>query len=796
MHVFRSMQRPHINSSTTTAARRAVWAGAVLGLALAWQPVVLAEQAADPTAAEEHADPLSPAERKAFEGRTLVRVSHASRSLIDELHEHSADIWTHMPMVGRPIDAAVTHQHAAAMVERGLAVEVLIEDLAAHYAEIRRAINQRVVFDGDPTGPGVDETDWYGAYRSLSEFRVRWERIERLHPGLVSSEPVGLSIEGREIRAYRLSGEGDPTTKPAIVVIGGTHAREWSAHMATTWAMEHLATTYGADPRTTRLLDEIQFVFVPMLNPDGYKYSFEEDGWWRKNRRGDGTTVWGVDPNRNYSVSWGTGVSHSRGSEVYPGEAPFSEPETAALRDFLLPMAGRVRGLIDVHGSANALYAPWSHSGLLPEERPVTIIDASARMATAVTRSARTSFRWEVPGSYGGTSKDWGFDELGALSWTFEIGPTGSHLGEGLRRWGRGVHASLLELADYVTRPVQLAVAVDSRGRPLQDKLETRDGRDWLVVPIEASDGTGEFEELRAFQRLRDSDEYIPAVVEHVSGVQYEVLLGPLGCDGYVEGFYLEATTTDGRVTRAPESGEMPVVLASYFEHAHRGRTSTYWVVGDPGDTATTGIWDRNGAQATPYQPGDVNGWVTGREATTPVEDGMVNGRTTLVANGFNGPSWMAQAASATLTANVWAVRPPGAAGSELVISAAAADGTTQWHEIGRVAADDELEWTFHEFLLPSTLVGRGTLDFRFEAGVGQPGSEGLLAEYLIDRIWLVYNRCDGHPGDFNGDGALDVFDLLAFQDAFQARDPRADLDRDGLHTVFDFLTMLHLLGV
>lgn len=788
MHMFRSKQRPQIDSSTISAARRALSAGAVLGLLLVGQPVVLAAQANSQLASEEQADPLSPAEREAFEGRSLVRVSYASRSLIDELHERGTDIWTHMPMVGRPIDAAVTHQHAAALTERGFTVEVLIEDLAAHYTDIRRAINRRVVFDGDPMAPGVDETDWYAAYRSLSEYRVRWERIERLHPGLVSSQPVGLSIEGREIRAYRLSGAGDPTTKPTIIVIGGTHAREWSAHMATTWAMEHLATSYGTDPRATRLLDEIQFVFVPMLNPDGYKYSFEEDGWWRKNRRGDGTTVWGVDPNRNFSVSWGTGVSHSRGSEVYPGEAPFSEPETAALRDFLLPMAGQVSGLIDVHGNAQALYAPWSHSASLPDDRPTTIMDASNRVGRAA------GLWWGVPGLDGGTSQDWGYGELGTLSWTFEVGLTRSKLGEGLRRWGRGVHASLLELADYVTRPVQLAVAIDSRGRAVQDKVETRDGRDWLIIPVEASDGTGEFEELRAFQRLRDSDEYIPAVVEHVSGVQYEVLLGPLGCDGYVEGCYLEATTTDGRVTRVPETGEMTVVQPLYFERAHMGRTSTYWVVGDPGDTATTGIWERNGAQATPYQPGGVKGWVTGREATTPVEDGMVNGRTTLVGNGFRGPDWKDQAASATLAANVWAVRPPDAADSELVISAAAADGATPWYEIGRVAAGDELEWTFHEFLLPATLLGWDELEFRFEAGVGQPGSEGLLAEYLIDRIWLVYNRCDGHPGDFNGDGVLDLYDLLAFQVAFQDRDPRADLDRDSRWTVFDFLTMLHLL--
>lgn len=41
---------------------------------------------------------------------------------------------------------------------------------------------------------------------------------------------------------------------------------------------------------------------------------------------------------------------------------------------------------------------------------------------------------------------------------------------------------------------------------------------------------------------------------------------------------------------------------------------------------------------------------------------------------------------------------------------------------------------------------------------------------------------------DFNGDGAADLFDFLAFFNAFDAGDPLADFDFDGELTVFDFL--------
>ncbi|MFI4915062.1 MAG: GC-type dockerin domain-anchored protein [Phycisphaerales bacterium JB060] len=43
-------------------------------------------------------------------------------------------------------------------------------------------------------------------------------------------------------------------------------------------------------------------------------------------------------------------------------------------------------------------------------------------------------------------------------------------------------------------------------------------------------------------------------------------------------------------------------------------------------------------------------------------------------------------------------------------------------------------------------------------------------------------------PADFDGDGELTLFDFLAFQNAFDAGDPRADFDGDGELTLFDFL--------
>ena len=59
------------------------------------------------------------------------------------------------------------------------------------------------------------------------------------------------------------------------------------------------------DRQTKKLLQSTELWFVPIMNPDGYQYTFTNERLWRKNLRdndGDGQTTNndGVDPNRNY----------------------------------------------------------------------------------------------------------------------------------------------------------------------------------------------------------------------------------------------------------------------------------------------------------------------------------------------------------------------------------------------------------------------------------------------------------------------------------------------------------------
>ncbi|MFI4883298.1 MAG: GC-type dockerin domain-anchored protein [Phycisphaerales bacterium JB064] len=57
-----------------------------------------------------------------------------------------------------------------------------------------------------------------------------------------------------------------------------------------------------------------------------------------------------------------------------------------------------------------------------------------------------------------------------------------------------------------------------------------------------------------------------------------------------------------------------------------------------------------------------------------------------------------------------------------------------------------------------------------------------------MDAMELTYGDVAGCYADFDMSGALDLFDFLAFQNAFDSGDLAADCDEDGSLTLFDFL--------
>jgi len=191
-------------------------------------------------------------------------------------------------------------------------------------------------------------------YRSYSESTDIFKKLQSQYPNNIKLESIGETWEKREINLITISKDlKNADKKPALFFTGTIHAREWIGHELAidfaTYVLENLET----DPTLQTYLNESTIYMVPCANPDGYEYSRNHFSFWRKNRRQNADGTYGVDLNRNFPI--GFIKSTATTSNVYGGPEPFSEPETRALRDFVLNHPN-ITIALDYHSQGNVFF--------------------------------------------------------------------------------------------------------------------------------------------------------------------------------------------------------------------------------------------------------------------------------------------------------------------------------------------------------------------------------------------------------------------------------------------------------
>uniref|UniRef100_A0A0N5AIL0 Peptidase_M14 domain-containing protein n=1 Tax=Syphacia muris TaxID=451379 RepID=A0A0N5AIL0_9BILA len=140
-----------------------------------------------------------------------------------------------------------------------------------------------------------------------------------------------------------------------------------------------LVSNYGIDPEITSYVNKLNFYVFPILNPDGYVFSRTSNDslvrQWRKNRAPSNCSgympyrericCYGVDLNRNYDFEFNQSNIRFNNpcNDEYQGPFPFSEPETRAVRDYLLgeELRDNVDLLISFHTHGEMIILPYNH---------------------------------------------------------------------------------------------------------------------------------------------------------------------------------------------------------------------------------------------------------------------------------------------------------------------------------------------------------------------------------------------------------------------------------------------------
>ncbi|QIK74360.1 M14 family metallopeptidase [Nocardioides piscis] len=276
----------------------------------------------------------------------------------------------------------------------------------------------------------------YTVWRSYDEpggFRDQLVAASKTYPGVTKLVKLGTTYQGRDILALKVTqgarGRKDGS-RPAVIFSATQHAREWIAPEVTRRLMNTYLERWAADDEATKkLLQETELWFVPVMNPDGYEYTFTDERLWRKNLRdnnGDGVTQVGdgVDPNRNFPSHWGydnEGSSPIPSSETYRGPSPGSEPESkAAMKLF---ETAKAEFMVNYHSNGRwLLYNDGWQIGTPTADDPIYYA-LSGNLDQPAIKDYHPGLSSDVLYITNGEIDGYAQEATGTLAWTPELSP-------------------------------------------------------------------------------------------------------------------------------------------------------------------------------------------------------------------------------------------------------------------------------------------------------------------------------------------------------------------------------------
>jgi murein tripeptide amidase MpaA len=225
---------------------------------------------------------------------------------------------------------------------------------------------------------------WSGGYLTADEVESAIALGVRNHGDYFERIPLPhLTWEKRRVHAVRI-GKGSGKNRPAVCFIGGVHGREWGGPDILVYFAVRLLRAYRdkqgfrlgkhvvSPARVRRLVETMDIILLPQVNPDGRRFSMDRHPFWRKNRRpaprGKDHRSIGVDLNRNFPFLWRydrhfapktVQSSHKPGDyETYVGPRAASEPETKNVI-WLLDRFPNIRYYVDLHSYGETILHSW-----------------------------------------------------------------------------------------------------------------------------------------------------------------------------------------------------------------------------------------------------------------------------------------------------------------------------------------------------------------------------------------------------------------------------------------------------
>ncbi|XP_040286961.1 carboxypeptidase B-like [Bufo bufo] len=367
----------------------------------------------------------SASSRLTFHGHKVIQVQLETEEhvkLIKSIHRNfSIDFWRpDSPSRIAPKMTVDFHIHANQtenvlnlLKQNNVQLEVLFHDLQAGIEAQRDSPRLRK----SKKHSYIKYNDW--------ETIADWtSNMATKHSDLVSRIEIGNTYEGRPM--YVLKVGQSSTAGPAIFMDCGIHAREWISPAFCQWFVKELVSRYSKDEEVKNLLTKLTFYILPVLNIDGYIYTWTTNRMWRKNRSPTSdSSCFGTDLNRNFNISWcEVGSADIPCTEIYCGKSPASEEETKNVVNFILGHLDSVKAYISIHAYSQMLLYPYSYTDdLAPNSQELDEISKGAVAELSSLYKTKYVYGPSASTIYptSGSSDDWAYTQGIQYAFTFEL---------------------------------------------------------------------------------------------------------------------------------------------------------------------------------------------------------------------------------------------------------------------------------------------------------------------------------------------------------------------------------------
>ncbi|XP_053616169.1 carboxypeptidase B-like [Plodia interpunctella] len=181
----------------------------------------------------------------------------------------------------------------------------------------------------------------------------------------------GTTFQGRVLFYIKITSRTSVAeNKPTVVLEAASIPREWITVSSAMYVVDMLL-----EDEQYSLLDEFDWIVIPVLNPDGYEFTHTNTRLWTKSRRTNLLPLVcpGVNVNRNFDIDFGNFDSSTNNycSDIYAGQSAFSEPESQVVQKIVEECGDRIKLYISLQNKGGYITYPWNYeraaSGLFRE---------------------------------------------------------------------------------------------------------------------------------------------------------------------------------------------------------------------------------------------------------------------------------------------------------------------------------------------------------------------------------------------------------------------------------------------